>query len=264
MELVDGPTLRHLIDDAGATPVRDVIRIGKQVADALDAAHRAGLVHRDVKPANVLVPGDGPVKVTDFGIAKAAGTDDLTRTGTVMGTARYLAPEQVNGRTDRRSHRRVRARSPPVRDAVAAIRRSAATPTSPRRWPASPRRRRRDPRRASRRAARARRPRAPLPRPRPGEALRLGGRGPGRARHRRRIGATGREAGYGRPRRFRHASRRLVPARSRRTLGPRQPRPPARHDLRRRRRRRGESGAARGSGSCWCSSSPPQPVSPPT
>ena len=104
MELVDGPTLRHLIDEHGGLPVADVIRIGKQVADALDAAHRAGLVHRDVKPANVLVPRAGPVKVTDFGIAKAAGADDLTRTGTVMGTARYLAPEQVNGRpTDPRT-----------------------------------------------------------------------------------------------------------------------------------------------------------------
>jgi serine/threonine-protein kinase len=104
MELVDGPTLRHLIDERGGLPVSAVINIGKQVADALDAAHRAGLVHRDVKPANVLVPATGPVKVTDFGIAKAAGGDDLTRTGTVMGTARYLSPEQVNGRpTDART-----------------------------------------------------------------------------------------------------------------------------------------------------------------
>src|SRR3954468_8022443 len=104
MELVDGPTLRHLIDQQGGLPVADVIRIGKQVADALDAAHRAGLVHRDVKPANVLVPAVGPAKVTDFGIAKAAGAADLTRTGTVMGTARYLSPEQVNGRpTDPRT-----------------------------------------------------------------------------------------------------------------------------------------------------------------
>jgi tRNA A-37 threonylcarbamoyl transferase component Bud32 len=104
MELIDGPTLREMIDERGGLPVADVIRIGKQVADALDAAHRAGLVHRDVKPANVLVPRSRPVKVTDFGIAKAAGGDDLTRTGTVMGTARYLAPEQVNGRpTDPRT-----------------------------------------------------------------------------------------------------------------------------------------------------------------
>jgi serine/threonine-protein kinase len=104
MELIEGPTLRHLMDQQGGLPVADVIRIGKQVADALDAAHRAGLVHRDVKPANVLVPPSGPAKVTDFGIAKAAGSDDLTRTGTVMGTARYLSPEQVNGRpTDPRT-----------------------------------------------------------------------------------------------------------------------------------------------------------------
>jgi len=104
MELVEGPTLRQLIHDTGGLPVRDVVKLGTQVADALDAAHRAGLVHRDVKPANVLVPPRGPVKVTDFGIAKAAGTDDLTKTGTVMGTARYLAPEQVNGKpTDART-----------------------------------------------------------------------------------------------------------------------------------------------------------------
>jgi len=98
MELIDGPTLRHLIDEAGSLPVEEVLRIGAQVANALDAAHRAGLIHRDVKPANVLVPDAGPVKVTDFGIAKAAGEEDLTRTGVVMGTARYLAPEQVNGK----------------------------------------------------------------------------------------------------------------------------------------------------------------------
>jgi serine/threonine-protein kinase len=104
MELVEGPTLRKLVQDSGGLPVRDVVRLGSQVADALDAAHRAGLVHRDVKPANVLVPPRGPVKVTDFGIAKAAGSDDLTKTGTVMGTARYLAPEQVSGKpTDART-----------------------------------------------------------------------------------------------------------------------------------------------------------------
>ena len=97
MELVEGKTLRHLIDERGRLPVRDAVDISSQVADALEHAHRQGLVHRDIKPANVLVQSDGRVKVTDFGIAKAAGGDDLTRTGTVVGTARYLAPEQVNG-----------------------------------------------------------------------------------------------------------------------------------------------------------------------
>ena len=95
-----------------------MIRIGIQVADALEAAHRAGIVHRDVKPPNVLVPPAGPVKVTDFGIAKAGEGHDLTRTGAVMGTARYLAPEQVNGRPTDAAHRRLRARAPPLRDAV--------------------------------------------------------------------------------------------------------------------------------------------------
>jgi serine/threonine-protein kinase len=98
MEFVDGPTLRHVIDKHGPLSVREAIRVGVQVAGALEAAHRAGLVHRDIKPLNVLVPATGPVKVTDFGVAKATDVEDLTRAGTVMGTARYLAPEQVNGR----------------------------------------------------------------------------------------------------------------------------------------------------------------------
>jgi tRNA A-37 threonylcarbamoyl transferase component Bud32 len=98
MQLVEGQTLRRLLDERGQLPVRDAVRIATQVADALEHAHRHGLVHRDIKPANVLVANDGQVKVTDFGIAKAIGAgDDLTRTGMVVGTARYLAPEQVNG-----------------------------------------------------------------------------------------------------------------------------------------------------------------------
>src|SRR5207344_679984 len=104
MELVEGRTLRRLMDDHGRLSVHEAVDISSQVADALEHAHRQGLVHRDIKPANVLVQTDGRVKVTDFGIAKAAGGDDLTRTGTVMGTARYLAPEQVNGKpTDPRT-----------------------------------------------------------------------------------------------------------------------------------------------------------------
>jgi len=95
MELVDGPNLRTLLDERGHLSVGEALRIARGVTAALDHAHRNGIVHRDIKPANVLVPPHGPVKVTDFGIAKAEGAGDLTRTGTVVGTARYLAPEQV-------------------------------------------------------------------------------------------------------------------------------------------------------------------------
>ncbi len=99
MELVHGITLRQLIDRDGALSVGDAAAITFQVADALSVAHARGLVHRDVKPGNVLVQPDGQVKVTDFGIAKAADSqgEELTRTGMVVGTARYLAPEQVDG-----------------------------------------------------------------------------------------------------------------------------------------------------------------------
>jgi Serine/threonine protein kinase len=99
MELVEGATLRQAIDLHGALPPARAADIAAQVADALAAAHARGLVHRDVKPSNVLVQLDGRVKVTDFGIAKAAdqAAEDLTRTGSVLGTARYLAPEQLEG-----------------------------------------------------------------------------------------------------------------------------------------------------------------------
>jgi tRNA A-37 threonylcarbamoyl transferase component Bud32 len=97
MQLVEGPTLRRMLDRRGPLPPGEAADIAAQVAEALDHAHRHGLVHRDIKPANVLVPPDGQIKVTDFGIAKATGDEDLTRTGTVVGTARYLAPEQVSG-----------------------------------------------------------------------------------------------------------------------------------------------------------------------
>jgi eukaryotic-like serine/threonine-protein kinase len=104
MELVRGETLRQCLIDRGPMPPRMAAGIGGQIADALAHAHAAGLVHRDIKPGNVLLDrregGDMPrVKVTDFGIAKAAeGLGmDLTRTGTVLGTPRYLSPEQIEG-----------------------------------------------------------------------------------------------------------------------------------------------------------------------
>jgi len=96
MELVEGPNLRTLLDQRGQLSNDEAVRIAGGVTAALGHAHRNGIVHRDIKPANVLVPELGPVKVTDFGIAKSEGMGDLTRTGTVVGTARYLAPEQVH------------------------------------------------------------------------------------------------------------------------------------------------------------------------
>jgi eukaryotic-like serine/threonine-protein kinase len=97
MELVTGPTLRQRLDDHAPIDPWQAAGLAAQVAEALDAAHRAGLVHRDVKPANVLLCGDGRVKVADFGIAKAVADADLTQPGLMVGTAKYLAPEQVRG-----------------------------------------------------------------------------------------------------------------------------------------------------------------------
>jgi serine/threonine-protein kinase len=102
MELIEGTTLRHLIDEHGGLPVADVIRIGKQVADALDAAHRAGLVHRDVKPANVFLGDDGRTTLLDFGLACAAVATRENEVG--VGTMEYAAPEQIcGGPVDRRA-----------------------------------------------------------------------------------------------------------------------------------------------------------------
>jgi serine/threonine-protein kinase len=97
MELVQGHTLRDRLDDPTPIDPWHAAGLAAQVADALEAAHRAGLVHRDVKPANILLCGDGRVKVADFGIAKAVAEADLTQPGLMVGTAKYLAPEQVRG-----------------------------------------------------------------------------------------------------------------------------------------------------------------------
>jgi serine/threonine-protein kinase len=97
MELVEGEPLSALLRRAGALPVDQALDIVGQAALALEAAHEAGVVHRDVKPGNRLVRPDGVVKVTDFGIARATDAVPLTRTGTVIGTAYYLSPEQASG-----------------------------------------------------------------------------------------------------------------------------------------------------------------------
>jgi beta-lactam-binding protein with PASTA domain len=102
MEYVDGPSLREVVRERGPLPVREAARIGEQIAAALAHAHAKGVVHRDVKPGNVLLASDGTtpdgiVKVTDFGIARASESDTITDPGAVVGTAGYLAPEQVRG-----------------------------------------------------------------------------------------------------------------------------------------------------------------------
>jgi serine/threonine-protein kinase len=100
MELVRGRTLREALEREGPFSPAEAGHVGAAVAGALHHAHRAGLVHRDVKPANILLAEDGRVRVADFGIAKlGGGGGDLTQTGALIGTAKYLSPEQVEGRS---------------------------------------------------------------------------------------------------------------------------------------------------------------------
>ena len=97
MELVPGEPLSTIIEREGKLPPNRVLGIVAQTAMALQAAHDAGLVHRDIKPGNLLITPDGRVKITDFGIARIADQVPLTATGQVMGTVQYLAPEQASG-----------------------------------------------------------------------------------------------------------------------------------------------------------------------
>ena len=97
-ELVDGENLKELIDREGPLPVAEALEIAASIARALAFAHAQGLVHRDVKPQNVLLNGDGRAKVTDFGIARSLDIEQgVTQTGTVLGTSNYIAPEQASG-----------------------------------------------------------------------------------------------------------------------------------------------------------------------
>jgi serine/threonine protein kinase len=98
MPLVEGPSLQAEISrEGGIEPVR-LVRILRQVAAGLDHAHERGMVHRDVKPANVLLDGEDRAYLTDFGLAKVAQAARLTRTGTWVGTIEYIAPEQLMGK----------------------------------------------------------------------------------------------------------------------------------------------------------------------
>ena len=97
MEFVDGHSCAELLRDRGPMAPRDAVEILTQACRGLDYAHRNGVVHRDVKPGNLMVNTDGVVKLADFGIAKAAEQSDITKVGSVLGTAAYLSPEQARG-----------------------------------------------------------------------------------------------------------------------------------------------------------------------
>jgi serine/threonine-protein kinase len=113
MELVEGDTLSERLKD-GPMPVEEALSVGKQMCEAMEAAHERGVIHRDLKPANIIITPEGSVKVLDFGLAKAMGpadersgteiansptiTADFTRPGTILGTAAYMSPEQARGK----------------------------------------------------------------------------------------------------------------------------------------------------------------------
>src|SRR5688572_2319000 len=97
MELIEGRDLSTILRDRGALSMDDAVRIAIGVASALEVAHRKGIVHRDVKPGNILITDGGDVKVTDFGIARAVAEASMTVTGTTLGSVHYFSPEQARG-----------------------------------------------------------------------------------------------------------------------------------------------------------------------
>ncbi|MCA3748542.1 MAG: Stk1 family PASTA domain-containing Ser/Thr kinase [Rubrobacter sp.] len=97
MEYLPGGTLKDRILRSGALPPKTAAAVALQIAEALKAAHQRGVIHRDIKPHNILITESGDIKVTDFGIARAASSSTMTRTGAVLGTAHYISPEQAMG-----------------------------------------------------------------------------------------------------------------------------------------------------------------------
>ena len=104
MEFIEGQELRTLLAEGRPLPVQQAVSIAAQVAEGLGYAHQHGVVHRDIKPANIMVTPASPVKITDFGIARMRASGDLTQTGMMLGSPKYMSPEQVIGkRADHRS-----------------------------------------------------------------------------------------------------------------------------------------------------------------
>src|SRR5499427_1187695 len=96
MEFIEGTTLHELLAEKRVLPTEEVVQLARQICRGLDYAHSNGIVHRDVKPANIMITADGTAKIMDFGIAKAGG--GMTSTGQVLGTPNYMSPEQVKGK----------------------------------------------------------------------------------------------------------------------------------------------------------------------
>src|ERR1044072_1445071 len=97
MENIPGESLKELISRSAPLPTETAISIAAQILAGLEYAHRSGLIHRDIKPQNVLITSQGGVKVTDFGIAKSVSDLGLTEAGLALGTAHYFSPEQARG-----------------------------------------------------------------------------------------------------------------------------------------------------------------------
>src|SRR5215470_11881151 len=96
MEFIQGTTLQEVLEERHVLPAEEALQISREVCKALDYAHAHGIIHRDVKPANIMITAQGAVKIMDFGIAKTGG--NMTSTGHVLGTPNYMSPEQVKGR----------------------------------------------------------------------------------------------------------------------------------------------------------------------